>query len=319
MPVLPDFGRSFCTFRTLVHQTDDAAEQGVPANVCRAQVLARLTISRRGGQGVAASAAAAAADDDSGSSTENTYYLCQPCIGEFMYKHNLPPGEAFQFQQPTSEIWCTVQESGPSGQEKTFADHGSGRDVIQFSSPSPSSRIQNFAGTWTSYAERSPSADICRVEARPLATIAEIVAASKANERLIGQTVLTGHGYTATLQYPLPYINYTPDERSFQADQGLVLFPDLSPPSDASAVYDRQSDPQMIVECSSEADLADDFVKLHHAYLLWNSFDEVEFAVKVPTEIGSPGGATTMHYSKVVKRASVNSVFSIDAGATSKL
>ena len=35
-------------------------------------------------------------------------------------------------------------------------------------------------------------------------------------------------------------------------------------------------------------DLEDDFVKLHHAYLLWNRFDSVEFAVKVPTAVAPP-------------------------------
>jgi hypothetical protein len=76
-----DFGRSFVTQSALRFDTADPAEQGWPGNVCRAQILASCEVTR--------------------ADTANTFYLCQPCIGEHMYKENLPAGVEFQFQQPT--------------------------------------------------------------------------------------------------------------------------------------------------------------------------------------------------------------------------
>jgi hypothetical protein len=290
--MMPDFGRSFCFFRAERFETNSPAELGTPINICRSQILASCTISREGTCGGGA----------------KTYYLCQPCIGEYMYTEGLPAGEQFQFQQPTSQIWCVVQQPrSTSGQEKTFADHRAGRDLLQFKDPTSGGRVKNFAGTWSGDSPDSPDIQLRQVRALRLRSVAQIIAASKNNERLVGETALIGDGWNALLRYPMPYVNFTPDETMFQADQGLVLFPDL----EAEPVYDRTLDRDMTVEAAEASDMDDDFSKLHHAYLLWNRFDECEFAVKVPTEIS--GGGSTMHFSQVIKRPSVNSVFSLDA------
>ena len=81
MQQVVDFGRSFVTQSALRFDTADLAEQGVPGNVCRAQILASCEVTRAG--------------------TANTFYLCQPCIGEHMYRENRPAGVEFQFQQTT--------------------------------------------------------------------------------------------------------------------------------------------------------------------------------------------------------------------------
>ena len=106
-----DFGRSFCTQSMLSFESNDIHESGVPGNVCRAQILASCEVTRDAGA--------------SAGGTASTYYLCQPCIGEHMYREALPDGAKFQFQQPTSQIWVVAQRRGAglSGQEKTFADH----------------------------------------------------------------------------------------------------------------------------------------------------------------------------------------------------
>lgn len=45
------------------------------------------------------------------------------------------------------------------------------------------------------------------------------MAAAKSNERLVGATTIAGEGWDARLEYPMPYINFKPDESAFQADQ----------------------------------------------------------------------------------------------------
>lgn len=85
--------------------------------------------------------------------------------------------------------------------------------------------------------------------------------------------------------------------------QGLVLFPDLD-----GQVYTRRADPFMKIEGGEDSP---DISKLHHAYLLWNTFDACEFAVKVPTELA--GGGLTMHFSEVLRLPATNEVFSLDS------
>ena len=105
VPVV-DFGRSFCTQAALRFDTDDPAEVGVPGNVCRAQILATCAITRWPSE----EAQAAAAGGGVQRGHTHTFHLCQPCIGEHMYKEALPEGVRYQFQEPTSEIYVVAQQ-----------------------------------------------------------------------------------------------------------------------------------------------------------------------------------------------------------------
>ena len=61
----------------------------------------------------------------------------------------------------------------------------------------------------------------------------------------------------------------------------------------------------------------DDIGRLHHAYLLWNTFEEAEFAVKAPTRL--EGGGVTQHFSRVLSMPAKNEVFSLDSDSWSRL
>ena len=180
VPVV-DFGRSFCTQSALRFDTDDPAEVGVPGNVCRAQILATCAITRWPSE--AAQVAAAGGGVQRGHT--HTFHLCQPCIGEHMYKEALPEGVRYQLQEPTSEIYVVAQQrdAGYSGQEKSFADHRSGRDVLQFADPTTTQRTRGFRGDYSAPDEGSPRFDLRMVPGRPLPSVAALVAAAKNNER----------------------------------------------------------------------------------------------------------------------------------------
>lgn len=240
------------------HVINTSAQDGVDMNTCRTQVLASCTLT------------------DASTDQSHEFYLGKECIGEHMYK------ESGIAQQPTSEV-CIIFSKGESSLQKKFANHD--RDVIQ-SGPMDVPR-KGFAG---GYAYWTDLQFILRTAAaRPLRGVDDIVAATTSGEALVGRTVLTDpqQGWTATLEYPINYVNVHPPAGRFQVDVGPILYPDLA---------------------STEAFVVD---RMRLAYAMYNQFDAVEFALREPTLVAEGQSAQTLHYSRVVKTAATSELFGL--------
>ena len=204
------------------------------------------------------------------------YFLGKACIGEHMY---MDIGIA---QEPTSEVSVIFNESETSLQKK-FVNHED--DVVQ--SGPWGMKHRGFDG---GYAYSTDLQFILTAtDARPLATPQEIARSTLAGEPMVGRTTLSdgGLGWSALLEYPIVYVNLQPGHDRFQVDVGPVLYPDLS------------STPDMLVD------------RLRFAYIMYNSFDEAEFAIRVPTSVAEGQPAETLHYSRVIKVAATHQVFSL--------
>ena len=204
------------------------------------------------------------------------FHLGKECIGEYMYQ------EDSIAQVPTSEVGI-IFSKGDSTLWKKFANHD--HDVAQ--SGPWDVRRKGFAGNyayWTDLQYILKSA-----EARPLTTSDDITASTMAGEAMVGRTKFSDpeQGWKATLEYPVNYVNIHPPAGRFQVDVGPILFPDFA----------------------STEDLIVDRIKL--AYMLYNQLDEVEFAIREPTVVAEDRSAQTLHYSKVIKFAAVNELFTL--------
>ena len=204
------------------------------------------------------------------------YFLGKECIGEHMY---LDIGIG---QVPTSEVAVIFNPSETSLQKK-FVDHND--DVVQ-SSPFDAMR-KGFDGGYSNATELQFILD--EAEGTPLTAPQTISQAMMAGAPMVGRTTLEGgeSGWSAALEYPLAYMNVQPDFEVFQVDMGPILYPDFD--STAEMLIDR----------------------LRFAYVMYNTFDEAEFAIRVPTKVAEGESAETLHYSKVIKVPATNEVFRI--------
>jgi len=245
-----DYRSSFVTYT--------AAVDGEEKNTCRTQLQAGCTLT------------------DASTNTSVQYHLGKECIGEYMYK------DIGIAQVPTSEVAIIISDKESSLQKK-FADHTN--DVVQ--SGPVDIRRKGFAGTyayWTDFHFTLKS-----VEARPLQNTDEIIDATLAAEALVGRTTLndTERGWSAILDYPIPYINVHPPGKRFQVDVGPILYPDFT--STAERLVDR----------------------LQFAYILYNQLDKAEFALRRATPIGAQQNTETLHYAQVVKVAAQSQLYSL--------
>ena len=204
------------------------------------------------------------------------YFLGKECIGEHMY---LDFGIA---QVPTSEV-AVIFNPNETSLQKKFVDHNN--DVVQ-SGPFAAKR-KGFDGGYSYSTELQFILD--EAEGTPLTTPQAISKAMMAGNPMVGRTTLDGGepGWGAVLEYPLMYMNVQPDFEVFQVDMGPVLYPDF------------ESTAEMLVD------------RLQFAYVMYNTFDEAEFAIRVPTKVVEGQSGETLHYSKVVKMSATNEVFRI--------
>lgn len=236
------------------------AMDGVDMNTCRTQVLASCALT------------------NIETAETHEFYLGKECIGEYMYEDS---GIA---QVPTSEVGI-IFSKGDSSLWKRFADHEN--DIVQ-SGPWDVLR-KTFAGGYAYWTDLQFL--LKSVDARALSGSEEIAAATMAGEAIVGRTELDGsaHGWKATLEYPVNYVNVHPPAGRFQVDVGPILVPDFS--------------------CTSTEDLIVDRLRL--AFVLYNRLDEVEFAIREPTVVSEGRSGKTLHYSKVVKTAAKSTLFSL--------
>ena len=239
--------------------TYTAALEEEEMNTCRTQLMASCTLI------------------DHRTETTVQYHLGKECIGEHMYKDKL--GIA---QVPTSEVAIIISDNESSLQKK-FADH---QHDIRQSGP-VNSRRQGFAGGyayWTKFHLTLKSAS-----ARAVQTPDEIATATLAGEALVGHTALSDktQGWSALLEYPIPYINIHPPKKRFQVDVGPILYPDFA-----------ASDPLLVD-------------RLRFAYIMYNQLDKAEFALRLPSPIGSEQQAKTLHYSQVVTVSAHSQLYSL--------
>ena len=205
-----------------------------------------------------------------------TFFLGKECIGEFMYQAG---GMA---QVPTAEVCCIFSE-GESSQLKKFANHE--RDVRQ--SHRCGEKVQLFDGRYACWTELR--LDLKTAPARLLETPDDIIAATLASEAMVGRTALEDEAsqWQAVIEFPIVYMNAHPPAKRFQVDVGPVLFPDFS------------------TEAPSP------IAMLELAYILFNEFDKVEFAVRAPTRVADDHQAEALHFSRVVRLPARNQLFSL--------
>jgi hypothetical protein len=204
------------------------------------------------------------------------YFLGKECIGEHMY---LDIGIA---QVPTSEV-AVIFNPNETSLQKQFVDHDN--DVVQ-SGPFSAKR-KGFDDGYSYSTELQFILD--GAEGTSLTTPQGISKAMMKGKPMVGRTTLDGEesGWSAVLEYPLAYMNVQPDFEVFQVDMGPILYPDFD--STAEMLVDR----------------------LQFAYIMYNRFDEAEFAIRVPTKVAEDESAETLHYSKVVKVSAMNELFTL--------
>jgi hypothetical protein len=245
------------------HIINTSATDGVESNTCRTQVLASCTMT----------------ETDADQSYD--FYLGKECIGEHMYK------EIGIAQVPTSEV-CVIFSKTESSLLKKFANHD--RDVVQ-SGPMDVAR-EGFAGGYAYWTDLQFM--LKSTQARRLDSIDDIIAAVTAGDAMVGRTLLSEPelGWSATLEYPINYVNVHPPAKRFQVDVGPVLYPELD---------------------STEAFIVD---RVRLAYVMFNQFDAVEFAIREQTALNDDEQARTLHYSRVVKTAAASELYSLSNGGT---
>lgn len=122
--------------------------------------------------------------------------------------------------------------------------------------------------------------DRATMEAEPLATEEDIVAATLANRRLVARTTIrdAGSGTTAVLEYPIKTMNVTTEPSRFQVDTGPLIVPDLT---------------------STEVPHILRFAMAHTVYC---TFDRAEFILRRPHVVGERDGqpVSVTDYSEVV-------------------
>ena len=207
------------------------------------------------------------------------FYLGKECIGEHMYM------EGGIAQIPTSQVWGIFSEN-ITWQDKKFASHE--RDLIQVAEVGED--IPMFSGLVSQLTECR--FHLKRAQARLLRTPQEISEATFNAEPLIGRTQLQDDAGTwrSVLEYAIPYMNVPPSRSRFQIDVGPVLAPDFN--SRASQLISR----------------------VQICYILFNQFEEAEFALLAPDSIGDPPTTQTLHFSQVITRGVSNQIYSLGVG-----
>ena len=205
------------------------------------------------------------------------FFLGKACIGEHMYM------EGGIAQVPTSEV-CVVFSEDRNMLLKRFADHGN--DVIQIGRLGEKKRL--FDGRYAYGIDLQ--FDLKRAPARRLENPDEIIQATLGSEIMVGRTTLQDEEshWRALIEFPVVYMNVHPPAKRFQVDVGPVLFPDFNKAAESL------------------------IARLELAYVLFNEFDQVEFAVRVPTRVAEDQKAETLHYSRVVYLSARNELFSLD-------
>lgn len=112
------------------------------------------------------------------------------------------------------------------------------------------------------------------VEARELATPAQMVQASLGNVPLVGQVELAASGQTAVLEFPIKTMNANDIETVYQVDTGPLAFPDFTLPA------------QRQIE------------RLLPAYVAYNAPGFADFVVQQPLAVA--GGVQVTHYGKLL-------------------
>ena len=204
------------------------------------------------------------------------FFLGKACIGEHMYM------EGGITQVPTSEV-CVVFSEDRTMLLKRFADHGN--DVIQIGRLGEKKRL--FDGRYAYGTDLR--LDLQWAPARRLENPDEIIQAVLSSEIMVGRTILQDEEshWRTLIEFPVVYMNVHPPARRFQVDVGPVLFPDFRKPAESL------------------------IARLELAYVLFNEFDRVELAVRVPTRISEDQEAETLHYSRVVYLSARNELFSL--------
>lgn len=114
------------------------------------------------------------------------------------------------------------------------------------------------------------------VEGNALTTPEAIVAATLADEVLVGRIAFTGLArYDVTLDFPIKTMNASERDNIYQTDTGPIIFPDFS------------------------MDFAHIMETFHLAYVAYNTSDWAELILRVPTPLTNE--ISVNHYSKVVR------------------
>jgi hypothetical protein len=146
----------------------------------------------------------------------------------------------------------------------------------------------NFDGSRSHWLEQRYM--LPETEATALGNGEEVIAATLGGTAIVGRTTLTGtDGRRAELLYPIPYMNVHPPIGGFQVDVGPILLPDLTSVEEPPVA------------------------RMSLAYIMFNTFDRIELAIRVPTRIGEDEGAVTLHYAKVVRMEAKNELFGLGA------
>ena len=206
------------------------------------------------------------------------FFLGKECIGEYTYDER---GIA---QLPTAEV-CIIFSNGKYKLLKKFVNHEN--DIIQIGEPEEKQRI--FDGRYVYWTDLR--FDLRMAKARPLESREDIIKATLDSEPMLGRTIIWDgeREWTAVLEYPIVYMNVHPPISGFQIDVGPVLFPDFA--STGETLISR----------------------LELAYVMYNDFDNAEFAIRTPTQVAQHDEDQTLHYSRAIKMPASNELFRLVA------
>jgi hypothetical protein len=212
-----------------------------------------------------------------GTGKSHEFFLGKACIGEHVY-----PEEGGIAQIPTSEA-CIIFTDREHKLVKKFASHD--RDLVQIAGLRE--KKTTFSGLEVYLTDVHFSLPMA--QARVLESHDDIIKATLDFEPMVGRTTIwdADRHWRAVIEFPMTYINVLPRTNSFQPDVGPVLYPDFA--STSMPLISR----------------------LELAYVMFQDFDKAEFAVHVPTAIGTDGECKTLHYSKVVYTDAKNELFSL--------
>lgn len=155
---------------------------------------------------------------------------------------------------------------------KTYAAIGLERQVRLFTqgTPQPDRQISEVAAAFDSL-----RLDVRMCPGEALTTGEAIVAATLANDVLVGRTEIENDRYRATIEYPIKTMNANERDIVYQTDTGPILLPDLS------------REPDGLIE------------GLQLAFSAFNCPDWIELIVRVPTDVGE--GIRVYHYNQPLR------------------
>lgn len=202
---VPDFGRSFLTFRIdLEKQSAITVSQKPPftLNNARIQLEARCLIS----------------DRVTGVTTE--YVLGAACKSEQVGV------TADIWHQPNADFCCILSHEEFLNL-KSWDRNNKG---VMFYPPSRGPQPERQLGKVAEAFDRI-KINIHLVDSETLPTTQAIVVATLADERLVGQIKFTTLArYDVTLEFPIKTMNASERDNIYQTDTGPILFPDFSQP-----------------------------------------------------------------------------------------